>query len=95
MTQLKICFRRNIPVNSISWDSLVGIATGYGLDGPGSIAGRETHSVETGSVAHPASYPMHTERSFSGVKRTAYEAEHSSHLMPRSRMVELYLHVLN
>jgi hypothetical protein len=39
------------------------MATGYGLDGWGSIPGTGKrysilHSVQTGSVAHPASYPM-------------------------------------
>jgi hypothetical protein len=48
-----------------SQDSVVGIATGYGLDG---IRGRSSspgkgqdvstlHVVQTGSGAHPASYP--------------------------------------
>jgi hypothetical protein len=41
----------------------VGIATGYGLDGRGSILGRVKrlsllHSVHTGSGAHPVCYPM-------------------------------------
>jgi hypothetical protein len=44
-------------------DSSVGIATGHGLDGWGSISGRDggfslLHSVQTGSWTHPASYPM-------------------------------------
>jgi hypothetical protein len=47
-----------------SRDSSVRIATGYGLDGRGSIFGRRDfslyHSVQTGSGAHPASYPMGT-----------------------------------
>jgi hypothetical protein len=45
-------------------DSSVGIATGYGLDGLGSIPGRGKrflHSVQTGSGPHPASYPMGTD----------------------------------
>jgi hypothetical protein len=41
-------------------DSVVGIVTGYGLDGHLSLH----HSVETGSAAHPASYPMETGGSF-------------------------------
>jgi hypothetical protein len=46
-------------------DSLVGIGTGYGLDGKGLIPGWVTffsllHSVETRTEAHPASYPMGT-----------------------------------
>jgi hypothetical protein len=43
-------------------DSSVGIATGFGPDDRGSIrAGKHfylLHSVQTGSEAHPASYPM-------------------------------------
>jgi hypothetical protein len=50
----------------------VGIATGYGLDGPGSIPGRARfsllHSVQTGSGAQPASYPMDTRGPFPGGK---------------------------
>jgi hypothetical protein len=45
-----------------SRDGSVGIVTGYGLDGRGSILAGTTfsplHSVQTGSGAHPASYPM-------------------------------------
>jgi hypothetical protein len=47
----------------MSRDSSVDIGTGYGLDGRGSIPGRGKsflHSVQTGSEAHPASYPMGT-----------------------------------
>ena len=40
----------------------VGIATGYGLDGPGieSEWGRDLPRVQTGPGAHPASYAMGT-----------------------------------
>jgi hypothetical protein len=46
-----------------SWNSLAGIATGYGLDGRSLILGRGKkcfllHSVQTGSGVHSASYPM-------------------------------------
>jgi hypothetical protein len=41
------------------------------------------HNVQTGSWAHLASYPMGTR----GVKPTTH-----FHLVPRSRMIELYLH---
>jgi hypothetical protein len=50
-------------------------------------------SVETGSVAHPASYKMDSVCSFSkgkvaaSLKLTTY-----LHLVPISRVVELYLH---
>jgi hypothetical protein len=40
----------------------LGIVTGYGLDGPGSIPGASTfsvlHIIQTDSGAHPVSYPM-------------------------------------
>jgi hypothetical protein len=51
-----------------SWDVSVGIATGYGLDcrvsSPGMTDFSLLHSVQTGSVAHPAYYPMGTVGSF-------------------------------
>jgi hypothetical protein len=57
-------------------DSSVGIALGYGLDDRGSRvrfsaeAGDFSlhHSVQIGSGAHPASYPMGTRGSFPGGK---------------------------
>jgi hypothetical protein len=50
-------------------------------------------SVYTGSGAHSASYPMGTVGSFPGGK-DAWGIKLTSHLhlVPRSRMVELYLH---
>jgi hypothetical protein len=58
-----------------SGDIGVGIATGYGLDdqrvGVRTWWGREfllLHIVQTGSGAHPTSYPMSTEGSFLGDK---------------------------
>jgi hypothetical protein len=50
-----------------SLDSSVGVALGYGLDGWGSIPG-SSHSVQTGSEAHPASYPIGTGANFPEVK---------------------------
>ena len=50
--------------------SVVGIATGYGLDGPGiesPVEARFTTHVQTGPGPHPASYTMDT-WSFPGVK---------------------------
>ena len=50
--------------------SVVGIATSYGLDGPGIESrrgGRFSEPVQTGPMAHPASCAMGTE-SFTGVK---------------------------
>ena len=54
-----------------SRDSSVGIATRYGLDGPGiksRCGARFSAPVQTGSEAHPASYTMGT-GSFPGVKQ--------------------------
>jgi hypothetical protein len=59
--------------SSYNWSglgSVVGIATGYGLDGPGIISqwgARFTTPVQTGPGAHPASCTMST-GSFLGVK---------------------------
>jgi hypothetical protein len=67
-----------------SRDSAVGIATGYGLDDRGFgvrvSVGSKIFSflvVQTGSGAHPASYPMGTRGSFSGGKAPRREADHS------------------
>jgi hypothetical protein len=66
-------------------DSSVGIATGYGLDGRGSIPGRDYRfslldSVQTDSGAHPAFYPMGFGGDFPRVKRPEREADHSRKL---------------
>jgi hypothetical protein len=63
---------------------LSGIALGYGLDDRSSRvrfpAGAENfslhHRVQNSSEAHPASYPMGTRGSFSGVKWPRREADH-------------------
>jgi hypothetical protein len=47
------------------------------------------HVVQTGSVSHPASYPMGTGGSFLGVKRPGRETDH---LPPTSVAVDLYIH---
>jgi hypothetical protein len=69
----------------VSRGSSVGIVTGYGLDcrrlevqvptGAGDFS--LLHRVQTGSGAHPASYPTGTEGSFRGVRRTGREADQS------------------
>jgi len=61
--------------------SSVGIATRYGLDGPGidSWWGRDFPSVQTGPGAHPASYIMGT-GSFPGVKRPGCGVDHPSYI---------------
>jgi hypothetical protein len=74
--------------------SLVGIATGYGLDGPGTHPGRARFSApfETGPVAHPTSCKVDT-GSFPGVKRLGRDADCSPLIVTRSKnRVELYLY---
>ena len=59
-------------------DSSVGIATGYGLDGPGIESRwgvRFSANVQPGPGAHPASHTMGT-GSFPGVKRMERRVEH-------------------
>jgi hypothetical protein len=59
-------------------DSSVGIATGYGLDGPwieSRWGVRFFSHVQTGPGAHPASYTMGT-GSFPEVKRPGLGADH-------------------
>jgi hypothetical protein len=73
----------SILVSDGSRDSVVGIATGYELDDRGVgvrvPVGQEfsVHSVQTGSGAHLASYPMGTGDSFPGGKAAGHEADHS------------------
>jgi hypothetical protein len=64
-------------VHNYRW---VGIATDYGLDGPGI----ESAQVQTGPGAHPASCKMGT-GSFPAVKRPGRGADH---LSPSSAEVE-------
>jgi len=70
----------------VSLDSAVGIATGYGLGGPG-IESRWgvkfSAPVQTGSETHPASYTMVT-GSFPGVKWPGLDLDHPlRHLAPK------------
>jgi hypothetical protein len=71
-------------VNGRSRDIAVDIATGYDLDGrrvrvrvPVRAIFCPYHLVQTGSEAHPATYPMSTGRLFPGVKPPGREADHS------------------
>ena len=67
--------------------SVVGVATAYGLDGPGIESrwgARFSAPVQTGSEAHLASYTMGT-GSFLGVKRPGRGIDHPPHLAPRLR----------
>ena len=90
-----ICIRRSFsgllcilvgpPSTQGGWDSAVGIATRYGLDGPGIESrwgARFSARVQTGSEAHPASFKMGT-GSFSGVKWPGRGVNHLCHLAPR------------
>jgi hypothetical protein len=69
----------------MSRDSSVGIATGYGVGGRmigvrfPVAAGKFSlhHRVQTGSGAHPASYPMGNGALSLGVKRRGRDADHS------------------
>jgi hypothetical protein len=85
-------------IHSFSWSgSSVGIATGYGLDGPGSISvgARFSAPVQTGPAAHPASCTMGT-GSFPRVEcgRGVTLTPHPV-LLPRSKnRVDLYLYSL-
>ena len=66
-------------------DRADGIATRYGLDGPGIESRwgtRFSGHVQIGPGAHPASYTVGT-RSFLGVKRPGCGVDHPSHLAPR------------
>ena len=76
--------------------SVVGIATSYGLDGPGIESrwwARFSSPVQTGPLAHPASFTMGT-GSFPGLKK---RFEHDADASPPSsavghEWVELYLY---
>ena len=81
---------------SMGRGSSVGIATRYGLDGPGIESrwgARFSAPIQTGLVAYPASRTMGT-GSFPGVKRPGRGAEHSppSQSLGHER-VELYLYL--
>jgi hypothetical protein len=66
---------------SVGRDSSVGIATNYGLDGPGSNLGGARYSALV-LEAHPASYTMDI-MSFPGPKRPGRGVDHPPHLAPR------------
>jgi hypothetical protein len=74
---------------------VVGIATSYGLDGPGieSRWGRDFPApVQSGPGAHPASYTMDT-GSFPGVKRPGRGADHPTPPSAEGKeRVKLYLY---
>jgi hypothetical protein len=76
-------------------DSSVGIATGYGLGGPGieyRWGARFSAHVQTGLGAHPASYTMGT-GSYPGVKRPGRGVDHPPPSSAEvNERVELYLY---
>lgn len=80
-----------------SRDSSVCIAAGYGLHGLGSTHGRDkiflisTASRSTLGLKQP---PIQWVAGFIslGVKPPGRETDHSLHLLPRSKKVEIYLH---
>ena len=76
-------------------NSSVGIATRYGLDGPGieSRWGRDfPTTVQTGLGAHPASYTFGT-GSFPGLKRSGRGVNHPTPFSTEVKeRVELYLY---
>ena len=70
----------------MSQDISVGIATRYGLDGPGIESrwgARFSAPVQTGPGAHPASYTKGTGSLSRGVKRPGRGVEHPPHLAPK------------
>jgi hypothetical protein len=69
-------------IYSFILDSSVGIATGYRLNGRGSVPGRTKdvsllHSVQTRSGAHQASYPVSTGALSPEEERPGREVDHS------------------
>jgi hypothetical protein len=81
----------------MSWDRPVSVAMGYGLDGEGLIPGKDEIFLSP-TTSRPAM--GHTNQTIQWVpgafslraKQLGQEADYSSHLVLRSRMVELYLH---
>jgi hypothetical protein len=79
---------------SVDRDRVVGIATRYGLDGPGTESrwgARFTAPVQTGPGARPVSYTMGT-GSFPGLKRRGVSTTHPSTSSKVKERVELYLY---
>jgi hypothetical protein len=79
----------------VVWDSAVGIATHYGLDGPGIESRWEARfyaPVQTGPRAHSASYAVRT-GSFPVVKRPGRRVVYPPHL--GARLKEEYNYTSN
>jgi hypothetical protein len=78
--------------SSVGRDSSVGIATRYGMDGPGIESpwrARYSAPVQTGPGFHPASYTMGT-GSLTGLKRLERGVEYPNHPAPKLKK-ELYI----
>jgi hypothetical protein len=97
---MKLCVMRFSPAFCYfmyaPWPGLCSDWLRAGWPGYDSQQGKEfslLHSIQPGSSAHPASYPVGSGDSFllgysgRGMKLTAH-----LHLVPRSRMVKLYFH---
>jgi hypothetical protein len=70
-----------------SWGNSVSIVRGYRLDDRATMVRSSSLCVQTSSEAHPVSYPMSSGGPFPGSKaRPGRDADHSPHLVPRSRM---------
>jgi hypothetical protein len=73
----------------VSRGSAVGIVTGYGMNGRG--VGDPLHFVQTGSGAHPDSYPMSTGAVSPGIKWQGREAEHSTAISAEAKKMWIYV----
>jgi hypothetical protein len=94
---IKIYFRFTVGARITQWYSS-GLRTGWsGVRVPTGTGNFSLHHrVQTGSVSHPASYPMGTEALSLGVKRPGREAGHSPPYSAEVKeCVELYLHFPN
>ena len=73
------------PYGNWGRDGSVGIATHYGLDGPGIESrwwAKISAPVQSGTGAHPTSYTVCTV-SFPGVKWSGRGVDHPPHLAPK------------
>jgi hypothetical protein len=81
----------------VSRDSSVGIAMGYGLDGRGSIPSRRKRFLPTQRPERLWGPPSFLSNGYRGLfprEQSVWHVKLNTHLqlMPRSKMVDLYLH---
>ena len=78
---------------AVSWDSSVGTATHYGLDGPGIESRRARFSafVQTGPGAHPTLYTMGTGSLSRGWRCRGVSLTTHPHLAPRLKKQYSYI----